>query len=76
MFQEKWPDHTLVQDVRTIPCHRSHTPDQKHTLQRKQRAYLKVEHNFLLLSATISYGIHLITGFNNAAKKSDVMTMQ
>lgn len=41
VFQEKWPDHTLVQDVRTVPRHRSHTPYQEQTLRREQGADLK-----------------------------------
>lgn len=32
VFQEKWPDHALVQDVRTVPSYRSHAPNQEQTL--------------------------------------------
>lgn len=40
VFQEKWPDHTLVQHSWAVPWHWSHAPNQEQTLRRQQRPYL------------------------------------
>lgn len=37
VFQEEWPDHARVQDLRTVPCYRSHTPNEEQTLRGEQR---------------------------------------
>lgn len=36
MLQEKWTNHTCIQDPRAVPWHWSHTPNQEHTLERER----------------------------------------
>lgn len=36
MLQEKWTNHTCIQDFRAVPLHWSHAPNQEQTLKREQ----------------------------------------